>query len=136
MIKQLSNHNYLIVIKIFLIKYIITISITSYFQTNTHFILAFYFNTITRFVMLVFACGMAFGVALAVGFLLFMQVCIMLIINMEDFRKDAFLFLDITRTNNKNIVIGNTYRSPSKMDNPIILNSMLTTLRIKLLDKH
>ena len=44
------------------------------FQGNTNFIIAYYFNSLPKFIILVFACGIAYGVSLAVGFLLVMQV--------------------------------------------------------------
>ena len=43
-------------------------------QGNRHFIIAYYFNTLPKFIVLVFACGIGYGVSLAVGFLLVMQV--------------------------------------------------------------
>ena len=44
------------------------------FHGNKNFILSYYFSSVPKFITLVFSCGIAFGVALAVGFLLIMQL--------------------------------------------------------------
>ncbi|XP_063692408.1 palmitoyltransferase ZDHHC6-like isoform X2 [Bolinopsis microptera] len=44
------------------------------FYGSKNFIIAYYFNSLPKFVILVFSCGIAYGVSLAVGFLLVMQL--------------------------------------------------------------
>ena len=53
----------------------------------------------------------------------------------SDYASGEFLFLEIMRENNKNIVIGNTYRSPNNAANP---QSYIDNLecKLKLLEKH
>jgi len=46
----------------------------SYSQGEDNFILLYYFHSITRFILLVFAAGLGLGVSLAVGVLLFIQL--------------------------------------------------------------
>ncbi|KAL5272053.1 hypothetical protein ACHWQZ_G000308 [Mnemiopsis leidyi] len=51
-----------------------TVIVKIVFYGNTNFIIAYYFNSLPKFIILVFACGIAYGVSLAVGFLLVMQI--------------------------------------------------------------
>ena len=53
----------------------------------------------------------------------------------NDYTCGEFLFLEIVRTNNKNIIIGNTYRSPSNTANPQNYVDNLEK-KLNLLDKH
>ena len=52
-----------------------------------------------------------------------------------DFKVGEFFFVEISRENNKNIIIGNMYRSPSKAADP---NNFVNNLeqKLKLLEKH
>merc|ERR1712113_1229573 len=45
-----------------------------FYNHGMNFILMYYFTGVAKFVVLVFSCGVAFGVSLAVGFLLVMQI--------------------------------------------------------------
>ena len=51
-----------------------SIIIKMIFYGKTNFILIYYFNGFGRFIILIFSLGIAFGVSLAVGFLLVMQL--------------------------------------------------------------